>query len=972
MFQRIWQQFLHLWRRVKQVFIKSPPPPPTPTNPPPSSSECEQKFMELLEGVANGWSRGTIQGFLIGTKIKNADWEKWLQAFGDRLLASPELNLELGEPLSRLGEANYGKISDMAGKIGRELLARENQGREIPGEMIGEENEQKLPIFTENSSPESATTSVINKQESTSQPAATEIEISQDAVELFNQATELWKSGDYQSAIALCEQAIQIQPNYAAAWYRKGTVLNDLGHYSEAIAAYDKSLEFEPNYDYPWYGKGITLYNLERYIEAIAAFDQALEIEPKYHLAWYGKGITLSDLGRYIESIAAFDQALEIEPKYHLAWYGKGITLSDLERYIEAIAAFDQALEIEPKYHLAWYGKGEALSDLGRYIEAIAAFDKALEITKNQYWKAWYVRGWAFLNCGDYEKAIQNWDEGLEKYLPSNRDYRLAYGQLHHQKGQAHYKYGKQTTTYFEYFHKAKASYEQACEYLKSPLIAEVYIEVLQDLIVVCRSLGDPKTNEYLDEATNLLENLILDDDTPPEKKLRLARKFAGIYQLGVDKLVESGDKVKAIETAEKRKNFCLKWMQQGWQQLLDSTNFSQMQELLKKDSQTAIIYWHLSPVTLTTFIITPEKFEAISTPLNPIFNNKNQSLEKWLQDWKTRYQDSRKTKGEKAPAETNSWQDNLESSLEELGRLLNIAEICDRHLSGINQLIFIPHRDLHLLPLHALFNQEKYTTIYLPSAQIGIDRKNRPATNPTAQLLCIKHPGNDEKNKLLFADVEAPAISLLCNGELIEDEDATLDRVLLQIPTSGYLHFTCHGIHDFKTPINSALELHSKLLTLEDIFKLQELPSCHLVCLSACETGLTSTKDLLEEFIGLSSSFLAVGATYVVSTLWSVEDISSTLIMVKFYQLLFAEKLTPPTALKKAQDWLRTATCDLLIKWYNELIPAVSNSRRCRGNLEGLRAQVVKEAEEKGLDYQPYSDCYHWAGFIITGKIPD
>ncbi|MDB9514612.1 hypothetical protein PN499_25765 [Kamptonema animale CS-326] len=80
MFQRIWQQFLKLWRRIKQVFSKSPPPPPIPPPPPPSSSECEQKFMELLEGVANGWSRGTIQGFCIGTKIKNADWENWLQA----------------------------------------------------------------------------------------------------------------------------------------------------------------------------------------------------------------------------------------------------------------------------------------------------------------------------------------------------------------------------------------------------------------------------------------------------------------------------------------------------------------------------------------------------------------------------------------------------------------------------------------------------------------------------------------------------------------------------------------------------------------------------------------------------------------------------------------------------------------------------------------------------------------------------
>ncbi|MDB9514613.1 CHAT domain-containing protein [Kamptonema animale CS-326] len=832
----------------------------------------------------------------------------------------------------------------------------------------------------------------------------------------YNLGIEYLTIGDYLKAYQSLRSCLEAKPNNADAWIKLGIACQNLGRYNEAITAnnnaqavilgnpikaliyeeavklfnqadsyhaeeikgvlatYQKAIEIDPNDHYAWNRLGADLCdNLGRYEEAITAFDKALEIDPNFHLARNGLGNTLHSLERYSDALVAFDKALKIDPNSHGTWYNRGMVLTDLECYSDALVAFDKALEIDRSFHLAWNGLGATLKNLERYSEAIAAFDKALEITQDQFWEAWFNRGWAFFYSGDYLEAIHNWDEGLKKYLPINHEYRLACGKLHQHKGKAHYEHGKQTATYLKSFPKAKASYKQACEYLTSPLIPEAYLEVLKDLIIVCLDLGDfAEADEYLNTGTTLLEHLLLDPNTDPLKKLQLQRKFPEFYQLEVDKLVRLDKWDEALQKAEKRKNSCLKWMREGWQTQIDSPTFPQMQELLKNNPQTAIIYWHLSPVTLTTFIITPEKFEAISTPINPIDNDKNQTLEKWLQDWKTRYQDSRKTKGEKAPAETNSWQENLESSLEELGKLLNIAKICDQHLSGINQLIFIPHRDLHLLPLHALFSPEKYTTIYLPSAQIGIDRKNRPATNPTAQLLCIKHPGNDEKNKLLFADVEAPAISLLCNGELIEDEDATLDRVLPQIPTSGYLHFTCHGIHDFKTPINSALELHSKLLTLEDIFKLQELPSCHLVCLSACETGLTSTKDLLDEFIGLSSSFLAIGATYVVSTLWSVEDISSTLLMVKFYQLLFAEKLTPPTALKKAQDWLRTATYDLLIKWYNKLIPEVSNSRRCRGNLEDLLAQVVKEAEEKGLDYQPYSDCYHWAGFIITGKIPD
>ena len=251
-----------------------------------------------------------------------------------------------------------------------------------------------------------------------------------------------------------------------------------------------------------WYNRGFELTKLEQHQEAIAAYDKALEIDPKFHCAWNGKGITLNRLGRYSEAIAAFNKCLEIKPKFHLAWNGKGIALNRLGRYSEAIKVFKKCLEIKPKFHWAWIGNGIALNHLRRYSEAITSFDKALEIKDDQLWQAWDYRGLAFFYSGRYNEAIQNWDEGLEKYRCSNNDYRLAYGKLHQAKGLAHYIHGKQTATYFDCFHKAKASYKKARELLKSPLIPETYLEVMQGLITVCRSLGDAKTSEYLTEAT--------------------------------------------------------------------------------------------------------------------------------------------------------------------------------------------------------------------------------------------------------------------------------------------------------------------------------------------------------------------------------------------------------------------------------------------------------------------------------------
>ena len=128
MLGQIWQRILNLWQLLQRHFRKGAPPPPKPT-PIRTFGEYEQKFLQLLEGVEQGWSRGEIKGFLIACNIKDAEWESWLQELGEKLLVSPETNLELGGRMVRLGEMNCGKISEVTGNIGRELSAGESLNR---------------------------------------------------------------------------------------------------------------------------------------------------------------------------------------------------------------------------------------------------------------------------------------------------------------------------------------------------------------------------------------------------------------------------------------------------------------------------------------------------------------------------------------------------------------------------------------------------------------------------------------------------------------------------------------------------------------------------------------------------------------------------------------------------------------------------------------------------------------------------
>jgi len=88
------------------------------------------------------------------------------------------------------------------------------------------------------------------------------------------------------------------------------------------------------------------------------------------------------------------------------------------------------------------------------------------------------------------------------------------------------------------------------------------------------------------------------------------------------------------------------------------------------------------------------------------------------------------------------------------------------------------------------------------------------------------------------------------------------------------------------------------------------------LVVLSACETGLYDGTRNPDEFVGLPSTFLQLGAAGVIGTLWQVDDVATALLMAKFYDLHLKDGVEPPTALIKAQRWLRKSTKPELIAY--------------------------------------------------------
>ncbi|HAX78542.1 MAG TPA: prenyltransferase, partial [Cyanobacteria bacterium UBA11372] len=667
----------------------------------------------------------------------------------------------------------------------------------------------------------------------------------------------------------------------------------------------------------------------------------------------------------------------QIEPDTADGWFNLGVqqqTAGDAEA---AIGSYDRSLELDPHASAVWSNRGVALADLGRYEEAIATFERVLQIEPTSHW-AWNNRGQALAELGRFEDAIASFNEGLKYIQPTAQP--EGWGQLHRAKGNAYYDQGRMALYPHNYWRKAISEYELALNTLTPSASPLGYLQLLQDLMRAALSLGQIERSRSLGEqGSELLQRLIEQEQQSGILGIPLLIQSIGFHQLMVDLAVQSGQLSQALELAEKGKNACFSWFLGDWLDRETSPTWDEMQQLL--NPSTAIIYWHLSPAALTTFILKPDAPQPIVQSAPPpsgeelaIAVQRLRELDNWVQDWNQQYEEYRQLEQQQEGA-TPRWRDNLVEKLNNLAIILNIPELISEIPAFVNNLILIPHRDLHRLPLHALF-PERFTVSYLPSAQIGLTLKRlrqiSPPSDPqrATRLVCVECPHREGEEALLYTQIEAAGVTQMFeNATRIDDAIATKERILTALASGyGIFHYTGKASDRPKIPSQSALALaYPDQLTLEDISRLY-LNSYQLVYLSASEIAVTGKSAIATESVGLVSAFLSRGVTNVTSSLWRVEAISRTLLTIEFYRLI-KEGIAPADALKQAQQWLRALTYSELAQWYQNLATQLADEAPSISEYLRTQANLLQEDTAKMSSSQPpFAHPYHWAAFTIAG----
>ncbi|MDM0001204.1 CHAT domain-containing protein [Variovorax sp. J22P240] len=256
------------------------------------------------------------------------------------------------------------------------------------------------------------------------------------------------------------------------------------------------------------------------------------------------------------------------------------------------------------------------------------------------------------------------------------------------------------------------------------------------------------------------------------------------------------------------------------------------------------------------------------------------------------------------------------------LGPVCAFAE-AELKLRGDWPLTVVTQGVLDALPLHVAWRSDRGPRVFaiqervlrfspgLTALQLLATYRDRRAARGPMDLAAFVNPTGDlgaaatrEWPAVAALPWSKPPRALIGPGAATRHAFEAVARELSAGSGPNALHFAMHGHFDARYPEGSGLvfkfaeELQdASMLTVADVLALPRLQGLDFVCLSACQSGVADVNHSPDEFIGLASAFVQVGAGSVLASLYPVLDFSVPDFIAGIYERMLTSDEAPDLA---------------------------------------------------------------------------
>lgn len=248
-------------------------------------------------------------------------------------------------------------------------------------------------------------------------------ETAADPVKLFNRGQEAHAKKDYERALELYEEALQVKPDFAEAEFQKAAALVALKRLPEAEKSYRRAMGLSKTWALPPAALGLMLVRTPgREKEAEPLLRRALELDAKNLTAT----VALAELraGDAAESVMLWRRATELKPDDAMLWVSLARAELNAKDSAGALQSFGRAVEVDPANVEARLGRADLLIGSGEKERALEDV-RALEPLAKSDWKLAVAGANRYGLVGKKEEARRIYDSLPEEAKQSEEGRKL-------------------------------------------------------------------------------------------------------------------------------------------------------------------------------------------------------------------------------------------------------------------------------------------------------------------------------------------------------------------------------------------------------------------------------------------------------------------------------------------------------------------------------------------------------------------
>ena len=182
------------------------------------------------------------------------------------------------------------------------------------------------------------------------------------AAEFIKRGKELLEQKQFYAAAQAFDAAVKLDPASAEAYCFRGKLQLDR---DKGNADLSKAIELKPDYAAAYYERGLNKDLANDQAAALGDYNKAIELNPRFFDAYRTRAVLYLLQRKDALAIADYTRMIELKPDGE-SYYMRGNSYLELGKDAKAIVDLTKSIELDPTYYWAYMQRAKAYRHLNR------------------------------------------------------------------------------------------------------------------------------------------------------------------------------------------------------------------------------------------------------------------------------------------------------------------------------------------------------------------------------------------------------------------------------------------------------------------------------------------------------------------------------------------------------------------------------------------------------------------------------